>query len=708
MLDDGIVPALTGERLERVLRPKVDGAWHMHELTADQDLAAFVLFSSAAGLGSPGQANYAAANVFLDALAAERRHRGLAAQSLVWGFWEQRGVGMTAHLGRAELTRMRRMGVQPLSLELGLELLDAALSRPDAVLIPLHLDLGVMQRQFGGPEVPALYRGLLRSDLKRASTSSADTNALRVRLAALTSEAERLQALVEVAQEDIAAVLALPGASSVPADVPLKELGMDSLMAVELRNRLSGRIGTKLPTTLAFDYPTARAIARLLLEKLEFDNAKSGPLVWKDEQIRSKLRVVSIQALRESGVLERIMMQPNASSPRRERGDELSERIDGAETDSVGYRVRTALKNMQRTDQEVRDLKNALRQSLHKIRDLKWSLEAAENAPSQPIAIVGMSCRAPGGLASPESYWSLLANGSDGVGRLPTRWSRELLRRLDVVTGSLAQEGGFLDAVEDFDASFFGISPREALEMDPQQRLILETVWEALERAGIRPEGLKQSRTGVYLGSMGGDYGTRLLEAMTMWTATGTTSSVLAGRVSYVLGLEGPAMAVDTACSSSLSALHLACTALRQGECDLALAGGVTVMSTPMTLVALGPDNGMAPDGRCKSFSDSADGAGWSEGCGVLVLKRQSDAERDGDEILALVRGSAVNQDGRSQGLTAPNGPSQQRVIRAALSASGVSAGRHRCCRGARDGDAPWRSDRGRGTGGGVRSDARC
>ena len=271
MLDDGIVPALTGERLERVLRPKVDGAWHIHELTMDQDLAAFVLFSSAAGLGSPGQANYAAANVFLDALAAERRHRGLAAQSLVWGFWEQRGVGMTAHLGRAELTRMRRMGVQPLSLELGLELLDAALSRPDAVLIPLHLDLVVMQRQFGGPEVPALYRGLLRSDLKRASTSSADTNALRVRLAALTSEAERLQALVEVAQEDIAAVLALPGASSVPADVPLKELGMDSLMAVALRNRLSGRIGTKLPTTLAFDYPTARAIARLLLEKLSLN-----------------------------------------------------------------------------------------------------------------------------------------------------------------------------------------------------------------------------------------------------------------------------------------------------------------------------------------------------------------------------------------------------------------------------------------------------
>src|SRR5215475_7406371 len=215
---------------------------------------------------------------------------------------------------------------------------------------------------------------------------------------------------------------------------------------------------------------------------------------------------------------------------------------------------------MQRSDQEVRDLKDALRQSLHKIRDLKWSLEAAENASSQPIAIVGMSCRAPGGLASPESYWSLLESGGDGVGPLPRRWSGELLRRLDVVTGGFAQEGGFVDAVEEFDAPFFGISPREALEMDPQQRLILEAVWEALERAGIRPEGLRESRTGVYLGSMGSDYGTRSLEATTMWTTTGMLSSVLAGRVSYVLGLEGPSMTVDTACSSSLSALHLACT----------------------------------------------------------------------------------------------------------------------------------------------------
>ena len=257
VLDDGIVPALTGERLERVLRPKLDGAYHLHELTADQELAAFVLFSSVAGLGSPGQANYAAANVFLDALAAERRHRGLAGQSLMWGFWEPRGCGHDGapRQGGAAADAAARCAAavaRAWARASGC----GAVAAGSGARFHLRLDVGVMQRQLGGAEVPALYRGLLRSGLKRASAASGDTNALRARLAALASEAERLQALVELAQEDIAAVLALPGASSVPADVPLKELGLDSLMAVELRNRLSARVGTKLPTTLAFDYPT--------------------------------------------------------------------------------------------------------------------------------------------------------------------------------------------------------------------------------------------------------------------------------------------------------------------------------------------------------------------------------------------------------------------------------------------------------------------
>ena len=265
--------------------------------------------------------------------------------------------------------------------------------------------------------------------------------------------------------------------------------------------------------------------------------------------------------------------------------------------------------------------------------------------------------------------------GRRGVGPLPKRWSRELLRRLELATGGLAREGGFIDGVEEFDAGFFGISPREALEMDPQQRLTLEAVWEALERAGIRPETLS------------GESDRRVSSAR--WAATTARARSKRDDVDGdghdveraggpCVVRPGPRGSGDDGGHGVLVIAVRLCIwrvrALRQGECDLALAGGVTVMSTPSTLVALGPDNGMAPDGRCKAFSAAADGAGWSEGCGVLVLKRRSDAERDGDEILALIRGSAVNQDGRSQGLTAPNGPSQQRVIRAALSASGLSA----------------------------------
>ncbi|QMU69826.1 type I polyketide synthase [Streptacidiphilus sp. P02-A3a] len=582
----GPLELMTPDDLAAVLQAKAGGAAYLDELTADRELDAFVGFSSGASTwGSAQLSGYAAANAALDALVEDRRARGLAGTSVAWGLWGGGGMGEGV---AGEV--LQRLGVREMDAGLAVGALAAILDAGEDLVTVSDIDWDRFATIFTVQRPSRLL-----ADLPEAQQALTDTRAsapgaeavvgteLGRRLTGL-DRAEQERILTDLVRSEAAAVLGHASADAVPPARAFKDLGFDSLTAVDLRTRLNTATGLKLPATLVFDYPTPAAAVQFLRTEL-----------------------LGILADSESPVAAR-----------------------------------------------------------------------AAADPGEPIAIVGMGCRFPGGVREPEDLWDLLATGTDAIAGFPTDrgWDVDgIYAGLDADT-STALVGGFVYDAADFDPGFFGISPREAITMDPQQRLLLETAWEAVERAGIDPASLKGTATGVFAGAAFGGYGMGLAEepGTEGYMLIGGLSSVISGRVSYTLGLEGPAVTVDTACSSALVALHLACQALRAGECSMAMAGGVAIMATPAPFSEFSRQRGLAFDGRSKAFAADADGIGWGEGAGMLVLERLSDAQRNGHQVLAVVAGSAINQDGASNGITAPNGPSQQKVIRSALANAGLRA----------------------------------
>ncbi|MBP2472362.1 candicidin polyketide synthase FscB [Crossiella equi] len=551
VLDDTTLDALTPEQFDRVLAVKAWGAEHLHELTRDLALDAFVLFSSLAGtVGAPGQGTYAPANAYLDALAHRRHAEGLPATSIGWGLWRGDGMGEGA-VGETA----RRHGVTGMSAQEATEAMRVAVAQGDAAVVLAEIEWDRYHTA-----ITALRPNPVLSEIPEVRA-----------LPAADAPAGPAADPLTLVRAQVATVLGHASGGQVDPARPFRELGFDSVTAVEFRNRLAAATGRALPATIVFDHPTPAALAEFL-----------------------------------SGTTTEVAAPVTASTE------------------------------------------------------------------DDPIVIVGMACRLPGDVGSPEQLWQLLAEGRTVQGPPPAArgWDLAGLPEDCVTTAS------YLSDIAGFDAEFFGISPREATAMDPQQRLALELSWQALEHAGLPPAGLAGSRTGVFLGSSGQGHFTlftgETAESSAGHVGMGSAGSVLSGRVAYSLGLAGPALTVDTACSSALVALHLAAQSLRSGDCDLALAGGATVMAGPGDLAEFSRQGGLAPDGLCKAFGAGADGTGFAEGAGLLVLQRLSTARAQGRRVWAVVRGSAVNSDGRSNGLSAPNGRAQQEVIRRALAEAGL------------------------------------
>ncbi|MDE0310421.1 MAG: SDR family NAD(P)-dependent oxidoreductase [Acidiferrobacterales bacterium] len=581
LLSDGALTNQNWQRFQIVLWPKILGAWHLHRSTVDIDLDFFILFSSRVGvMGNPGQANHAAANAFLDQLAGYRRALGLPGQAIAWGAWSEIGEAAEQR-DRIERQRAARGG-RWFTPQQGIKAFERLVRQDITNSVVMAMDWTVFQEAV--EERPPLLEDLLFLDPEE----SADSPALAVDLISRVRQvpvAEREDLLGSFLQQELKAVLRL---SSLPEPtVGFFDLGMDSLMSVEFRNRLNKAFADTYTAsnTVVFDYPDIAALARHLASELgEVEPAFAPPA--QDEP-------VSVQPVKI-----------------------------GAEKDG--------------------------------------------------IAIVGMACRFPG-APDLDAFWQQLEAGMDAItdGREdPGPWHGVFGD--PAAEDSVSRRGGFVEGINLFDADFFGIRPIEARTMDPRQRLLLETSWLALEDAGICPSPLAGSRTGVYIGLSGSEYRDLAISRGADDSFLGTAPSVAIGRVAFTLGFMGPAVPLDMTCSSSLVAVHQAAASLRAGEIDMALAGGVqTVLSTRVSNFM--KEYGMlSSSGRCKTFDAAADGFVRGEGCGVVILKRLSDAEADGDRIWGLVRGSAVNQNGLSAALTVPKGTAQEEVIEEALQQAGI------------------------------------
>lgn len=595
---------LEDTELERVFNGKVWGAWHLSEATADLKLDFFLSTSSIASVwGSFGQTAYAAANAFLDGLAWRLREQGIAGVSVNFGPWL---AGMADENARAALDKRGVRTLPPADALAGMADVIAASGANVSATGSLSANgsasatgsaNGVVARIDWARFLPIYQqtgRRAFLAELERevpdsvpTGTSSGPTRLVEQLTAAPVQRRKKM--IVEHLRELVAEVTKID-AAEIREEAGFFDLGMDSLMAVEMRRRVEHAVGKQLPATLAMDHPRLVDVADYLLDEV---------------------------------------LGLSAPAP------------------AAAARAASA---------------------------------ASSGSPAdEPIAIISVACRFPGS-PDPDAYWDLLSGAVDAIREIPDdRFDIDEFYDPDPETpGKIySRNGGYLEGIDGFDPEFFGISPREAVWMDPQQRLMLEIVWEGLERAGYSPAALRGSQSGIFVGVAANEYSHLLsadsVDSIEAHFITGNALNAIAGRVAFALGLEGPAVAVDTACSSSLVAVHQACQALHSGDCDLALAGGVNVLLSPASIVAASRARMLSPDGRCKTFDAAADGYVRSEGCGILVLKRLSDAVRDGDQIRAVIRGTAVNQDGASSGLTVPNGGAQQRLISAALNRAGLS-----------------------------------